>query len=59
MFQLAPLDLIRTTTHDTGVTASAKPNQGRRLSWREFYVLRPDLQPANDNEYHNKQDIVA
>jgi hypothetical protein len=23
--------------------------RGRRLSWREFYALRPDLQPANDN----------
>lgn len=24
--------------------------RGRRLSWKEFYALRPDLRPANDNE---------
>ncbi|RWM26901.1 hypothetical protein [Mesorhizobium sp.] len=24
--------------------------RGRRLSWQEFYALRPDLKPANDNE---------
>lgn len=24
--------------------------RGRRLSLREFYSIRPDLRPANDNE---------
>ena len=24
--------------------------QVRRMSWREFYQLRPDLRPDNDNE---------
>jgi hypothetical protein len=23
--------------------------RGRRLSWKEFYQMRPDLRPANDN----------
>jgi hypothetical protein len=23
--------------------------RGRRLSWKEFYALRPDLRPANDD----------
>lgn len=23
--------------------------RGRRLSWTEFYALRPDLKPAKDN----------
>ncbi|WP_172401998.1 hypothetical protein [Ensifer aridi] len=26
-----------------------RPLHGRRLSWEEFYRLRPDLKPANDN----------
>lgn len=26
-----------------------RPLRGRRLSWEEFYELRPDLRPANDN----------
>jgi len=24
--------------------------RGRRITWAEFYRLRPDLQPANDND---------
>lgn len=27
-----------------------KPYRGRRLSWREFYAMRPDLRPDNDND---------
>ena len=27
-----------------------RPYRGRRLSWREFYALRPDLKADNDNE---------
>ncbi|MGX9572598.1 hypothetical protein [Mesorhizobium sp. f-mel] len=26
-----------------------RPFRGKRLSWREFYSIRPDLRPANDN----------
>jgi hypothetical protein len=28
---------------------SARPYRGRRLTWEQFYALRPDLRPANDN----------
>lgn len=28
---------------------SSRPYRGRRLSWTEFYRLRPDRKPANDN----------
>jgi hypothetical protein len=46
----APLDsLFNRTTSADAVTDSAKPFRGRRLSWREFHALRPDLRPANDN----------
>lgn len=31
------------------VSESAKPFRGRRLTWQQFYALRPDLRPANDN----------
>lgn len=24
--------------------------RGRRISWREFFKIRPDRKPANDNE---------
>lgn len=24
--------------------------RGRRLSWREFFAIRPDLRPANDDQ---------
>lgn len=27
-----------------------RPLRGRRLSWEEFYAMRPDLRPANDNQ---------
>lgn len=30
-------------------TDNDKPYRGRRMSWREFYQLRPDLRPDNDN----------
>jgi hypothetical protein len=30
-------------------TISDRPCRGRRLSWREFYALRPDLKADNDN----------
>ncbi|MGX9574076.1 hypothetical protein [Mesorhizobium sp. f-mel] len=30
-------------------TETARPFRGRRMSWREFYALRPDLEPVNDN----------
>ncbi|MEI5680652.1 hypothetical protein AAAK29_19295 [Mesorhizobium sp. CCNWLW179-1] len=30
--------------------------RGRRLSWQEFYALRPDLRPANDNEKRERKD---
>lgn len=44
-----------TTTTDNPVDVTGKPAchdgafRGRRLSWEEFYNLRPDLRPANDN----------
>lgn len=28
---------------------SDRPFRGKRLSWGEFYTLRPDLEPVNDN----------
>lgn len=31
-------------------TDSTRPYRGRRLSWRDFYALRPDLKADNDNE---------
>lgn len=39
----APLDATgRPAVHDGAF-------RGRRLSWAEFYRLRPDLRPDNDN----------
>ncbi|WP_301943416.1 hypothetical protein [Mesorhizobium escarrei] len=32
------------------ITIGAETVQVRRISWAEFYRLRPDLRPANDNE---------
>lgn len=29
---------------------SAKPYRGRRMTWQEFWRLRPDRKPANDNQ---------
>lgn len=31
-------------------TVSDRPYRGRRLSWREFYALRPYLKADNDND---------
>ncbi|MER8783367.1 hypothetical protein NKH60_19330 [Mesorhizobium sp. M1006] len=45
------------TTRSTSVTStdeSTKPYRGRRMSWKEFYALRPDLRPANDNEMESR-----
>ncbi len=28
---------------------TARPYRGRRMSWAEFYRLRPDRRPANDD----------
>lgn len=39
---------VRSTGRDS-VGDSTKPFRGRRISWREFYSLRPDLRPENDN----------
>lgn len=44
-----------TTTTEAHVDATGKTAchdgayRGRRLSWEEYYNLRPDLRPANDN----------
>lgn len=27
-----------------------RPFRGRRLTWQQFYELRPDRRPANDNQ---------
>lgn len=40
-----------------------RPLRGRRLSWAEFYRLRPDLMPANDNRpsvitSHSNNDLA-
>jgi hypothetical protein len=43
---------LATATRTTGrddIADSARPYRGRRMLWREFYALRPDLRPANDN----------
>ncbi|RDE10351.1 hypothetical protein [Pelagibacterium lacus] len=32
------------------VADSDRPFLGRRMSWEEFYKMRPDLRPANDND---------
>lgn len=37
-------------------TDSTRPYRGRRLSWSEFYALRPDLKADNDNE---RSDVVS
>lgn len=33
-----------------------RPLRGRRLSWEEFYRVRPDLKPTNDNQNAAKWD---
>lgn len=40
------LDRISTAE---AINESARPFRGRRLSWAQFYVLRPDLRADNDN----------
>jgi hypothetical protein len=47
---------MTTTTGDdtirdaTGKPATAaRPRLGRRITWEQFYQMRPDLRPANDN----------
>lgn len=35
---------------------SDRPYRGRRMSWEEFYKMRPDLRPANDD---GKQERAA
>jgi hypothetical protein len=37
------------TTHYARTADADRPVLGRRLSWEEFYQLRPDRRPANDN----------
>lgn len=40
-----------TTTIDTDQPATFDgAYRGRRMSWAEFYRLRPDLRPSNDNK---------
>lgn len=36
---------MTTTTPDPD-----RPLRGRRISWREFYAMRPDLRSDNDNQ---------
>lgn len=43
------MNITARSTSTTSTTESAKPYRGRRVSWAEFYSLRPDLRPANDN----------
>lgn len=44
---------MTTITEPTDTTGKAAAfdgaYRGRRLSWKEFYRLRPDLRPENDN----------
>lgn len=46
------LAATRSSTTDA-VTESSRPYRGRRVSWAEFYALRPDLRPGNDNALAN------
>lgn len=51
-----------TTARSTSVTStseSAKPYRGRRMSWEEFYALRPDLLADNDNEQRTEEAARA
>lgn len=36
---------MTTTTQDPD-----RPLRGRRLSWQEFFAIRPDLKAVNDNQ---------
>lgn len=40
-------------------TEEDRPRRGRRISWREFYKLRPDLKPQNDNSNKSEELNVA
>lgn len=46
----------RTTGRDD-VADSDRPFRGRRLSWAEFYRMRPDLRPANDNQQEQEDEV--
>lgn len=48
----------RRVTGADAVAESARPSRGRRLSWEEFYLLRPDRRPANDNISNGKQEAA-
>ncbi|YBV97099.1 hypothetical protein M1D80_09445 [Phyllobacteriaceae bacterium JZ32] len=45
------------TTTDTTTPRLDGAYRGRRLSWAEFWKLRPDRRPDNDND--EKQEDVA
>lgn len=46
------------STTASSVGDSSRPYRGRRLSWAEFYQLRPDLKPANDNHSKGKTEAA-
>ena len=56
---MADVAVLDRTTTATPVTESAKPYRGRRLSWSEFYSIRPDLKPANDNRPKESEERAA
>jgi hypothetical protein len=33
-----------------------RPFRGRRLTWQQFFEVRPDRRPANDNQAVQKDD---
>lgn len=35
-----------------------RPFRGRRLTWAQFYDLRPDRRPANDNDVADNDSRV-
>lgn len=46
-------------SHHSADPETDHPFRGRRLSWAEFYALRPDLRPANDNGKAADRDVDA
>ncbi len=46
------------TTSDSAVSETARPYRGRRLSWREFYQLRPDRRPAAANDNQDQREVA-
>lgn len=36
--------------HSTSISVGAETVQIRRITWPEFWKIRPDLRPANDNK---------